>query len=283
MSDLHARHPLEPPSVPPPETPDYPEQDAGEGYPAPEIPEEQKHTSAWLWIGVVLAALVLAIFWVRDVFLIIRNVEVQGVRQRPWQEVAIAAGFDKPVNYFGLNEDRIREGINSNRYYTYLGMDKNFPNSVTLRVRERIPVAYLHYIGVGYLLGDDGLVLEQTRELEQTQGYASITGMQIRDIRVGAVPTGTRPQQLTSALSVLRELAMQGYLENIQDVNVTEPTSILLITRDGYAVHIGDDEQLRAKIGTVRAVIEDLKRRGFTGGVIEATMPGEATYRPETQ
>ena len=44
---------------------------------------------------------------------------------------------------------------------------------------------------------------------------------------------------------------------------MTEPTNILLITRDGYAAHIGDDEQLRAKIGTVRAVIEDLKRRDF--------------------
>lgn len=282
MSDLHERHPLEPPQTPPAEPAAWEEPDAQEqeDY-APEPP--QRRTSGWAWAGLLLVALVVAMFWVRDVFLIVRHVEVHGVRQRPWQEVAIAAGFAETVNFFGVREERVRDGINSNRYFTFLGMEKEFPNRIRLRVRERIPVAYLHYIGVGYLLADDGLVLEQTRDLRQTQGYVSVSGMQIRDVRVGAVPSGMRPQQLTSALAVLRELAMQGYMERTADLNVAEPASMYMTTRDGYTVHIGDDGQLRAKIGTIRAVIEDLKRRGMTGGMIEATVPGAATYRPELQ
>ncbi len=282
MSDLQQHHPLEPPSAPPTAY-EEPEQrfDADEGdQTEPSAPAPR--ASGWPWLALLLVVLVVALFLFRDVFLIIRNVHVQGIRQRPWQEVAIAAGFAEPVNYFGVDEIRVREGINSHRYFTYLGMEKEFPNTVILRVRERIPVAYLHYIGVGYLLADDGVVLEQTRDLALTQGYASISGMQLRHIRVGAVPTGLRPQQMTSSLVVLRELAMQGYLQSILDINVAEPSSIYLTTRDGYTIHLGDDRELRAKIGTVRAVVEDLKTRGLNGGVIEATLPGEATYRPET-
>lgn len=283
MSDLQQRHPLDPPRSPPGqyEEPDLqpvtddPEQDMG----TPPTPR----ASGWPWIALLLVVLVFSVFLFRDVFLIIRNVQVQGVRQRPWQEVAIAAGFAETVNYFGINEARVREGINEHRYFTYLGMDKRFPNTIILRVRERIPAAIVQYIGVGYLLADDGVVLEQTKELAQTQGYASISGLQLRDIRVGAVPTGLRPQQITSALIVLRELAMQGYLQSVLDINVAEPSSIYLTTRDGFTIHLGDDKELRAKIGTVRAVVEDLKSRALTGGVIEATLPGEATYRPETQ
>ncbi len=283
MSELQQRHPLEPPQAPPQQY-KQPDPEPTEDDREPELtPGPARLPSAWPWIALILVILVFAVFWFRDVFLIIRNVEVQGVRQRPWQEVALAAGFGETVNFFGVSENRVRDGINNHRYFTYLGMEKKFPSTVILRVRERIPVAYLHYIGVGYLLADDGLVLEQTKDLNLTLGYASITGVQLRDIRVGAEPTGTRPQQMASAMIVVRELAMQGYLQDIQDINVAEPSRIYLTTRDGYTVHLRDDKDLRPKIGTVRAVVQDLKTKGIQGGVIEATVPGEATYRPESQ
>ena len=75
---------------------------------------------------------------------------------------------------------------------------------------------------------------------------------------------------------------MQGFGHEVLDVNLSEVTQIYLTTRDGFSVHLGDGKYLRAKIGTVRAVLQRLKQNGITGGVIEATVPGEVTYRPDS-
>ena len=63
-------------------------------------------------------------------------------------------------------------------------------------------------------------------------------------------------------------------------MNLADPDSLYLVTRSGYTVHLGDDTQLRAKIGTVRAVIAKLQEMGKYGGVIEASVPAVATYTP---
>ena len=53
-----------------------------------------------------------------------------------------------------------------------------------------------------------------------------------------------------------------------------------MLTGNGYTVHLGNTENLRAKIGTVRAVEEELQRMGHKDGVIEASVPAVATYTP---
>ena len=66
----------------------------------------------------------------------------------------------------------------------------------------------------------------------------------------------------------------------VAEINIASLDSIYLITQDGYTANIGDAQDLRAKIGTVRAVVSELRRRGLTGGMIEAPVPGQASYRP---
>ena len=80
--------------------------------------------------------------------------------------------------------------------------------------------------------------------------------------------------------SVLEELDAQGVLFQMSELNLSSLESIYLVTLDGYTANIGNAEELRAKIGTVRAVAEELRRRGLGGGMIEATVPGQASYRP---
>ena len=63
-------------------------------------------------------------------------------------------------------------------------------------------------------------------------------------------------------------------------MNVTNPESLYLVTRDGYTAHLGDLSELRAKIGTVRAVVYRLREMGQVGGRLEASIPGEVIYTP---
>ena len=232
-------------------------------------------------ISSVLIMIVSFAFILRSVVFTIRNIRVIGTHDVPWQEVALSAGLGPSSNYFSIKEDRLREGINSNRYLIYERMQKIFPNTLILYVKERRPVANIHYIGVSYIMADDGVILSKSRQLDHKQ-LMTVSGLALRDIREGKSPLSTKIGQIETCINLANELNDQGFSEQVLDINLSEPSRIYLTTRDGFSVHLGDGSFLRAKIGTARAVIEELRRREYTGGVIEATVPGEATYRPDS-
>lgn len=229
----------------------------------------------------VIVIILSAAFIIRDNVLVIRRLTVNGIRNVPWQTVALSAGLNASSNYFNLNEDAIREGINRNRYLEYKSMIKRFPNTLILNVRERIPVAFIRYIGINYIMADDGMILEKVRSDQNLQGLTMVSGLTIQDIQVGSLPKLRRLDQMSACTELIKELLLQGMISSVIDINFAEPGTIYMTTMDGYTVHLGNSRYLRAKIGTVRGVIAELKKQGYEGGVIEATVPGEANYRPE--
>ena len=235
-----------------------------------------------LIISCVLLMAVSVAFILRATLFSIRFVRVIGIHNLTWEQVASSAGITKSSNYFSLREDKIRDGINANRFLVYERMQKVFPNSVVLYVRERQPIASINYIGVSYIMADDGIILSRTQQPAGSSPLMRISGLALRDIREGKLPLSTKEGQIESCIALAQEIYMQNFSDEILDINLSEPTRIYLTTRDGYSIHLGDISSLKAKIGTVRAVLPELRRLGRVGGTIEATVWGEATHRPES-
>lgn len=209
----------------------------------------------------------------------IRNVSVQGLINVPWQTAAKNARLDQSPFYFTLSEDKVREGINQNRYLDFESMTKIFPNAVILKVRERTPFAFFTHLGVGYVLAQDGMVLEQTRELKVGNDLIQVHGLSVWGLQSpGSMPTSTDPAQAESLISLFAELQLWGFASQVSSVDITQSLYLSMQTRDGYTINLGGADALHAKIGTVSSVVGELRRRMMTGGIIEATLPGEATY-----
>lgn len=236
-----------------------------------------------LIISCVLVMIVSLAFILRATLFSIRYVKVIGIHRLTWQQVAAAAGINGSSNYFSVNEDRIREGINANRNLVYERMQKVFPSALILYVKERQPVASIDYIGVSYIMADDGLILAQSPQLPDSNPMIRITGLALRDIREGRLPLSTKEGQIDACVALTREIYAQGFEGEVAEINLSEPSNIYLTTKDGYSVHLGSMDSMKAKIGTVRAVLPELRRMGRLGGTIEATVWGEATHRPDSQ
>lgn len=238
------------------------------------------------WVKLSAAALLLlgALLFLRYEVFTIRHVRVFGTQQVTWQEVARSAGLDRRPFFFTLGEDEVRRGIGANRYLVFEGMEKVFPNTLVLRVRERKPFAFFTHLGIGYVLAQDGMVLEKSRDLSKGAGLAQVSGLSVwGELDPGTFPQTTDPLKVDGLRELLGELAAWGMDSQVQAVDVAQSFNLSLLTRDGYTVNLGDRERLGAKIGTVQSVITELRRRQMTGGIIEAAVPGEATYRAETR
>ncbi|MGI6688493.1 MAG: cell division protein FtsQ/DivIB [Christensenellales bacterium] len=276
---------MQPPRPPetkpsPPQPPVYEQQWQQEPYDEEVLsPEGNSIRRALTMIGVLVGLVILA-FVLRYYVFTISHVRVVGNRAIPWQEVARAAGLDRKLLYFTVNEAEIESGIKANRYLDYQGMEKVFPNTLILYVRERSPSAFFTHLGVGFVMAEDGMILEKTRDIRMRQGLIEVSGLAIwGQLESGMFPVGGRPGQLEALVALVKELTDQGYSAQVKDINVADESNLIMTTQDDYTVRLGDAENLRAKIGTVRAVIEELKRRSLIGGILEASIPGEATYR----
>ena len=218
-----------------------------------------------------------------ETLLRLKDIQVKGVYIISQEEAKKAAGLDRTVSYFTVSEKKVAEGINSHHYLTFERMEKRFPDTLTVYVKERVPVARVQQMGTNYYLDDQGMVLEKSYlrvKSGSPDDMVVVTGLKPKELRVGHTIVAGSSEHMKAYTALFEELELQGWLSQISELNITDPESIYVVTRDGYSARIGDISSLRAKIGTVRAVVAKLREMGKTGGMLEASTPGEAIYTP---
>ena len=260
----------------------YGEDFLDDGRDTPPQPQEEQRIKNK---GLIAALFFFVIVCIAGIFLFtkvlrVTTVTVNGLVTLNATDVAHLAGLDIGRSYLGIDENRVKENVESNRYLVFESLEKRFPNTVILNVRERVARVNLMVMGVTYVLDEDGMVLERENTVSLDNGLPTVTGMQAREVKVGRIIAAQKDSQLEGMHEVLDELVLQGCISEISEINLSDMDSIYLSTRDGYTVSIGTTSEVRAKIGTMRAVLSKLREMGKTGGVIDATVPGEATYSP---
>ena len=269
--------------------PTYP---ANGGYmtPPPQAQPPQASKRTGLFTMIAMVVLIFAILVIlNETMLQIRNIAVIGNEYFSWSDVVEAAGLNHPTSYFTLDEQTVARNINSNRYLVLVHMEKEFPNSVTLYVRERTPIARVQEMEVDYILDEEGMVLEIFATEEEKKSMAGkydglmfITGLKPKEMRRGQIMQPGSSAQTEAFKALIQEVILQGITSEISELNITDPESLYLITTDKFTAHLGTVENLRAKIGTVRAVVTYLRGEGSSGGMLEADIPGEVVFSPMT-
>lgn len=243
-----------------------------------------KNRSRIIKASIIALAVVAIVLLICTQVLSIRTVRIFGLSSLP-QETAISlAGLDNSMFYFTLREDDISRAINANRYLVYQGMEKIFPNTLNITVIERRPLAFFTHLGVGYILSQDGIILEQTRELRDGKDLMQVNGLAVWGQQaLGTLPASTDPVQSETLVDLFEQLLVWGFEDQLSNVDIAQSMNISMQTKDGFTINLGTTEQLHAKIGTVSSVVNALRSRQMSGGIIEATLPGEATYRAQPQ
>ena len=228
----------------------------------------------------VIVMLTVAALFARGEWLRLTNVQVNGLITYKVERVLEQAGITESTTYFGLNEERIKKNIEDDRYLRFISMEKLWPNGLILNLEERQPRINVVYMSIQYIAAADGMVLETTNDIKMDNGCIQVTGLTVRDIRRGGVIACRNEAQMEAMRQVIGELEAQGALDEISELNFSSLDSIFLVTVDGYTANIGDVTELRAKIGTVRGVLQELRGNGSPQGTIEAATPGIASFRP---
>ncbi len=209
-----------------------------------------------------------------------RQISVVGNETVSAQEIIRLSGLKEGVNTLSIDQAAVTRRIQSNRYLRCTLVDVKW-NSVTLHVRERIPVAYINHNGMQVILDNRGWVLEESLDTEVR--YAKlifVTGLNVRRCVLGQAVTLQGNDQMDVFTRIMVELKAMKGMELVCELDLSQMDRLYLVTRDGYTVKMGSTERIHEKLRAMMIVREKVIEMNTGLGTIDVTDPERPTFVP---
>ncbi len=227
-------------------------------------------------LGVLLAVGVLVYSTVFQV----RQITVVGNTSVAAEEIIRASGLKTGMNTISIDEAAVTRRIENNRYLRCTLVDVKW-NSVVLHVQERVPAVYINHNGMMVMLDNRGWVLEESLNTDlRYDDLIFVTGMNVRRCNLGQAIVLQGNSQMEAYTRILIELKAMKGLDIVQELDLARMDRIYLATRDGFYIHMGDDERIHEKLRAMMITREKVIEMGYEGGTIDVTDPEKPTFTP---
>lgn len=213
---------------------------------------------------------------------VVHSVVVEGNRFISAEEIMQTGGVSIGDSMFTLDTAAVAEKINAHQYLTCNSVWRDFPDRVFINVTEHQPVATANWMGSLVMLGQDGVVMEITGQIDIELAVPVITGASIKSARVGEAVTYGVAGQAEAVEAVLEAIDWQGFTGEISEINVGTLDDLYIVTVDGLIIRLGDSEKLDEKILTARSALVPLRAAyAMRGAVLDvSTGDGQADFQP---
>ncbi|RFS85304.1 cell division protein FtsQ [Actinomadura spongiicola] len=199
------------------------------------------------WKAVLVTLLVLgalgAVTWVLlgSRLLVVRHVEVTGSALAPRDRIVAAAGVDLGTPMARLATGAVRERVERLREVESAEVERDWPGTVRIVVRERVPVAVVERGGRYHQVDRNGVVVADGES--RPAGLPTLT----------VASPGPSDKASLAALAVLSGLPEQ-VRGRLSEVAATGPGAVTLHMRGGQMVVWGADERAYEKIRLLEAL-----------------------------
>lgn len=168
-------------------------------------------------------------------------------------QIREAAGVDFGDNLWRLDLPKITHDIETLPYVANAHIERHFPNTVIIRIRERVPIVKL--LGVNAEAGtrelfylDHDLKVLKPRQNETLPPLPEITGMNAAELEPGQTDDDPRLQNALAILDHIGHstLPLHGSLE-VRTIDISKPLMIRVVTtHDAIVIFRPDyiDQQL---------------------------------------
>ncbi len=202
---------------------------------------ENKKVLILLWTIIALIVITLSIAHVWKSSLRVTNFAVEGNMFVSNNEILQLIGIQKGALLFNVDLGKIEQNVCSHYYIKTASARRNLPNTITVTVEERKPIALLNS-SLLYYVDEDGVILPKsvTRKLIDLPVLSGTVTTE--KIRLGMVLTSQPIQEALTLLKLMKTLNRPLY-HGISEVRIERNGDIQLITaEDCVPVLIGSGE-----------------------------------------
>ncbi|MFC9974021.1 cell division protein FtsQ/DivIB [Spirillospora sp. NPDC127200] len=240
----------------------------GPGAGPPDAPRARRGRGRWkvAFVTLLVAVLVAAVGWVLlgSRLLVVRNVEVIGTSLAPRDRVVAAADVRMGLPMVRLGTGDMRDRVERLREVRSAKVERHWPATVRITVRERVPVAVVERAGRFYQLDRDGVTVADSAA---------------RPPRLPALVAAAPGPADPAALAGLRVAAeLPGALkQRLVEVSAPGPETVSLRLTGGLTVVWG----AQGRTGEKARLLEALRKTagGRAARTIDVSSPEVVTTR----
>ena len=217
---------------------------------------------------------------------VVREIIVEGNTQIPTSEIIRVSGIRKGMPILSLDNEAIEQRLEKNPEVVFRYLKKQLPGTVILAVKERQACCWMTWNGILYTMDKSRTVLSESEDLSlRPSMLVRVDGLKIRSgVMVGQTVVLETAEQQETFSALFLEMKVLGCTEMIEEADLSNLNSLLLTTRDGFTVAMGDNRNIHAKLRSMLLTREELIRRNYHGGVINVSLPETPVFSPaETQ
>ena len=231
-------------------------------------------------LRVILGLIAAAAVWfiLSNYVFIVRNVDVVGNQSVSADAVLRASGIRLGTRLGAVDADAVRTNVDATGVLAFVKLERRYPVSVLLTVRERSRDAMILQAGKLVLLDSEGFVVS-AGDSAPAESIPYITGLKPTACRLGA-QLDVSPTRLEAFTTVLNALKARGGMAYTSELDLTTPTDIRIITRTGVTVLLGDVANMENKVAWMVGALQDLERRGETLGRLDVSSGTRADFLP---
>ena len=234
------------------------------------------------WAVILLLFVTAVILVLRFAVYSVKEIRVIGNSIISADEIIRVSGIHRGDSIIMLDEKAVEKRIQSDYRLRFGYMARELPSTVIISVKEREPCCWLTYCGILYVMDKNRMVLyESENPNNRPAELVEIKGLEVRsNTLVGQYVTLGNETQQSIFTELFLEMKVLSCTDKIAEADISNTSSILLATRDGFTVSMGDRKNIHAKLRSLLTVQEELKNRGYTGGTINVSNPETPIFTP---
>ena len=256
-------------------------------------------TAALILVGMAMLASIILYFFVFRVTKIV----VVGNQILTVSEIISFSGIKKGDSILTLSEEETAKNIANKAgtagkialdkgeypyeyYLQFRYLEKEMPGTVTIAVKERVPCCWTRLYGITYLMDKHRMVLYESEDEIAFPELVEVQGLDVRSgNRAGQTLQLRSAAQEEVFLELFVEMRVLNCTDRIGEADLRDTGNILLKTKDGYTVSLGDGSRIHAKLRSMLAVcdaVNDMVQSGQAkpGGTINVITPESPYYSP---
>lgn len=192
-------------------------------------------------------------------YLAIKTINVNGAEKVSMEEVAGLSGLEPGQNLLSFRKKDVIEAIRKNPWVREASIKRGMPDTVTIDIKERRPLALVQMDGL-YVMDTDGVVFKKL-SIDDELDLPVVTGLKKEGIKDGGGGLGDKVLELIRGLN-----ARSGFnLAKVSEIHVDPVFGLSVYTlEDGIRLDMGTDgferkiamfeRVLRSRDGALRGI-----------------------------
>lgn len=238
----------------------------------------------WTLIGMALLTVVLAVTGVyltlSGTLFSVQQVEFAGVVTLDQGELMEMTGIGLGDNLLALDTGKVAEHLEAHPMLDVIRVDRRYPHTVYIQIREREPWAVIESMGNFVVLDEDMTVMAVRSELPAGQ-YPLIVGVIPVEYEPGTkIALDDAPQQKAME-DLLLALYAEDAAELIDTVDMTNAQNITMQAENGIRIVVGDTELVDNKAMWIAKMLPRLTQQGYLAGTLRVGSGRDFSFIPE--